>query len=477
MKENVCNKINLILAIFTIVIILLMYIFPLSNDDFLHGASGFVFNFMHKINGRYLGNISGVFLSVSIFLRVIIKSLVIILIILITKKLLKIKENIYLLIFVILFMFMPKEMFKQTIPFTAGFANYIIPIVGILFVIYVHLNDVYKRHNIFLATLFLLLGIFNSLFVEHYTIFNLMLSIYLIIYNYVKNKKINYIYLAYLIGSLFGAIIMFTNPNYLASFNGEDPHSYRSLSTVKELFIKPWIIFREAFFHNKALNLTLIVLTSSIYKNKIKVKNIITKLMIVFIWFFGFYSIIKVFNQEWLILKHMMKPFESSITFIFFICIGYLLYKSKLYQKNDIYRLSFYIISMIMVLAPLVMVSPLWPRCYAFTYIIMIIFILDLLLIIVANKIINIRSSSNLLIIVAIIQMTFFLNIYGAIYLKNRERIKIVKRGLEQGDEIIKIEALPNPDFIHGTICSQYDKRVFKVYYKIPVDVLVDVSC
>lgn len=253
MKKILKDKINFIIILYIALIILLMYIFPLLHDDLLHGSIGLGFNFMSSINGRYLGNFFSIILASNIYYRVIIKSLVVILIIYISKKLLNIKNKLYLIIFLVLLMFMPKEMFREVFPFTAGFSNYVIPIVGILFIMHSHLNNLFQKYNNYLIPLFLILGIFSSLFVEHITIFNLFLSIYLMLYEYIKNKKINYITLTYFIGSLIGTIIMFTNPSYLVTLSGTD--EYRSFSSFKEILTKPWAILRTAFFHNKAVNL------------------------------------------------------------------------------------------------------------------------------------------------------------------------------------------------------------------------------
>lgn len=476
MKKILSNKINLMLTTLILAIILLMYLFPVLHDDLLHGSIGIGFNFMPHVNGRYLGNFFAIFLSSNLIFRVIIKSLVIILIILIIKKLLKIKDNTYLLLFIILFLLMPKEMFRETMPFTSGFANYIIPITSILFIIYIHLNNVYKKSNLLSIVLFLLIGVFNSLFIEHITLYNLILSIYLLFYNYKKNLNINYIYLAYFIGSLLGTLLMFTNQNYLTSFIGDDP--YRSFSSFKEIFIKPWAILRAAFFHNHFLNLSLMLLISIIYKNKIVTKNIITKIMIIFIWLFGLYSIFKIFFENCSIFDNFTKSFEALITFIFFLCIGYILFISKLLKKQEVYRLSFYFVSMIIILMPLVMVSPLGPRCYIITYILMIVFILELLIIMDKNKLFNIKSITNIIFYATIFLMIFYINIYGKIYLVNNERIKTVKHNLIDNKEIIKLKQIPYSDYLHmSRICSEYGETVFRIYYNIPSNIIIKEDC
>lgn len=475
MKKLLNNKFNIILIIFIIEIVFLMYSFPVLHDDLLHGSLPFGLNFMPHVNGRYLGNFFGVVLAGSLVLRVIIKSLVILLIIFLSKKILKIKDNIYLLMFISLILFMPKEMFREIIPFTAGFSNYVIPIVGILFIIYSHFTNKINKNNIYIIILFFLVGIFNSLFAEHIAIFNLILAIYLILYYYLKTKKINCRYLAYFIGSLVGIILMFTNPTYLVAASGED--TYRAFSTFQEILQKPWAILRAAFFHNYIMNFSLIFLGIFLY-NKTKEKNYLTKFVISFILLFGFYSLIKLFNLDIEILVNYTKHFEALLVFTFFLSLGYLVYISKVLTKSQLYRVSFYAISIITNLAPLVMVSPLGPRCYIMPYILMIILIIDLFMILERKKIININKVSNVIITVLVIQMISYLNIYGQIYLKNIERLKSIDKQISQNLETINIINLPYSDYLHmSTFCSEYSKIVLREYYRLPSNIQIDGNC
>lgn len=230
------NKIGYINIIFILFIMLLIFTFPIIHDDLLHGSLYSGFNFMPHVNGRYLGNFFSINLAASVLLGGMVKSIVILLIIVLSKKILNIKNYIFILVFLTLLMFMPKEMFREVFPFIAGFSNYVIPLVGVLFIINNHINNNFQKYQNYCLPLFLLLGIFNSLFVEHITIFNLLLSIYLVLYEIFKNKKINYLTINYALGSLVGTIIMFSNPTYLMTLNGGD--TYRSFSTIKEIFTK-----------------------------------------------------------------------------------------------------------------------------------------------------------------------------------------------------------------------------------------------
>lgn len=156
-------------------------------------------------------------------------------------------------------------------------------------------------------------------------------------------------------------------------------------------------------------------------------KDLILKSLIIFLLIFGMYCLIKYFNQDLLIVENYTKHFEALITFIFFISIGFIVYKSKILKNNEIYRLIFYVATMICILAPLVMVSPLGPRCYVMVYILMIIFTVDLSQILYNNKYINFKRLPKLLVFIALCQIVSYLIIYGSIYLTNEDRVNLIR--------------------------------------------------
>lgn len=475
MKKTKNSIINLAFIVLIFFMIVFVIIFPLSNDDFRHGASGFVFDFMHYLNGRYLGNILGVFMAVNIYIRIFIKIFTLFSIIWIVKRNLKITNNLYLIIFLTLLILMPLKMFRQVMPFNAGFSNYVIPLVGIFIVVFLHLSKKQINSSFLKILFFNLLGICNSLFMENYTIFNLILSFYLFIFQYKKDKKSSKIYFSYLIGSIFGTIIMFTNPNYLMILKGSDSQSYRSLSSFNDILIKPFIIIRDAFLYNYLINIILSTLSVLIYRKKIKQNTFYLKASFVIILVYMFYNISKILKLK--ILYNYLTLLEIIFVIAFFFSFIYIINKSAILTKKEKYRYLFYIIMGLLILSPLIVVSPLWPRCYFVIYLILSIFIVDFMLVMKKNDIINIERYNNVIILISMLVNVYYLYVYGTIYIKNKERINNINYSLNLNKKEINLESLPYPNFIHGTICSEYDRKVFKRFYDIPSDVIIKVDC
>jgi len=125
---------------------------------------------------------------------------------------------------------MPISVFAQAVAWTSGFANYVIPIIIILFYLYFNKN-LFSDENIEIKNRwiipFALLGFINSLFVEHATLYNVLLSIVVILYYLIRKHKIVLANLFYMIGSILGTVLMFSNEAYHTIFQSQD--TYRAI--------------------------------------------------------------------------------------------------------------------------------------------------------------------------------------------------------------------------------------------------------
>ena len=83
---------------------------------------------------------------------------------------------------------------------------------------------------------------------ENVTLFNLSLSIFFIIYDIIKEKKVYKEHISFLIGSIIGTAIMFINPIYISVFHSKDIYAMRSFS-INGMFDKiKDVIFTDLIF-------------------------------------------------------------------------------------------------------------------------------------------------------------------------------------------------------------------------------------
>ncbi|MBQ9227301.1 MAG: hypothetical protein IJ168_00605 [Eubacterium sp.] len=258
------NKKNLFLYGLTAVFFGVFYYFlPFAGDDWAWGSEiGMVRlkNAFDGYNGRYLGNLLIIVITRSVLARVIFCTLIMLLLIVILSK---IFDSIagegnstvnYLLAFSsVLVLVLPNQIafgelqpfqiFGSTVGWLSGFTNYVVPSVLILIFYYFATKKGFKR-----LTAYLLLmtdGALACLCVEHYTLFCLLFSFAILLYRFYFYRKICKKSLFFFIGSVIGALIMFSNSSYRSMQTGNVSDHQRAVGFFGSLKQYTTYIFPE----------------------------------------------------------------------------------------------------------------------------------------------------------------------------------------------------------------------------------------
>lgn len=461
-KELLKDKTMIFFFISTILLAGLIYILPVLGDDLLHGSFGIGLSFMEDINGRYLGNLFGINLSSSIVLRLTVKTSILIGISFLAYKISGSKKNTVLLLALAIVIFLPKEIFRQVILNSSGFGNYVVPTLGILTIIYFHFKKDLKENKLLLPFMFLL-GIIDSLFVEHVTVYNLILSIYLFGRSLFKEKNKKWYYLAYLLGSSFGTWLMFSNPIYLSSFRGTD--DYRSITGIKDIFSKFCVIVDGAYFSNIFIVL-MTAITSLFLSFKTKGPKLLTVVLRVSSSLFLTYYVVHILNPSWNIALDHQNYFNTIVSLLMLLDLVVLVIAARI-EKNYKYKLLFILAGYVLLLAPLLVVNPIGPRCYYISYVLLTVFLLMLLSIFDEKKWLCLDNLNY--VTVPFIAVIFSLNysIYGEVYRASEDRINNIRSSIASQEEVM-FTPLPHLDYLHGAeICPLYNELVYRRYYKI----------
>ena len=226
-------KLDKIVKVILFLLAVIFYFIPYTHDDWAWGTSIGIkrlTNLFSNYNGRWAGNILVILLTRSRILKAIVITLTMAIIIELINKIINKKNNQIIYIALILILLMPYSIIAQTLAWTSGFTNYVIPFLLILIFIYLN-KDIFNGEKAklsnWLIVPMMILGFISSLFVENLTIYNLVLSIFILIYEYCKSKKINLSNLFYFIGSILGTILMFSNGAYHNIMNSTD--GYRTI--------------------------------------------------------------------------------------------------------------------------------------------------------------------------------------------------------------------------------------------------------
>ena len=219
---------------------------PYVLDDWYWGTVQYVFP--ASDNGRYAGHLFSLLLTRSRSVRMLVFAAAMTGIVYGIERMTKRRSAFFLASLSLLLL--PKNVFRQAVAWTSGFANYTVSIPFFLcFALYVAQHPDGRSRRRSAPMLLLLLGVINSLFVEHYTVLNIGASVgVLVFYSFKKVVRIDYI--GYCAGSFLGAAAMFSNNVYRNVLNHTD--TYRAIA-YGGFFNRIWKNYSESFLRDFCL--------------------------------------------------------------------------------------------------------------------------------------------------------------------------------------------------------------------------------
>ena len=227
-------KIIVFLAIFVLAIL-----FPYSNDDWAWGSSTGLMR-LHSLfkdyNGRYLGNLLVLLLTRNNILKALVMSGTFTGIAALCQRIVNKDDNrIFYIVLTSLFL-SDKALLRQTIVNTSGFTNYTFCMLLVLiYIAYLSDSEKAKRNKsdkpkAGVCIILFLLGACSALFMEHISIYIILLSGFVCVMNKVRKHAFTPDHFSYFIGSVSGAVLMFTNGAYMKVVHGSD--TYREASST-----------------------------------------------------------------------------------------------------------------------------------------------------------------------------------------------------------------------------------------------------
>ncbi len=485
-------KLYLFYTFLFVFLFILTYYFPYSNDDWAWGSkTGLerLQNGFKDYNGRYLGNLLVILLTRSNIFKALLMTITYFGIGYFIKKIVN-KNSNGVMIFSILMLFLVNRfVFRETIVNTSGFINYSFNMLLVLIFI-AYIKDVFKKVDFkekwYNLVLLFILGVCSTLFMEHITTYLLALCLVLCIYSYIKYKKIPKSYLIYFAGVIVGSIIMFTNGAYLHVVKGDD--FYRTVTTKQSLIVtmaRNYFnkIQTNAFSRNLVINLVVSALML-VLSYKFLVNNKVVKWKKVCLQLLNLYS---VFYSVFLILgtnfdfdivtgsSHYITGFMTALYCVSLLLIVLLVFidKNKYYDRVIGYRLVFYMVSIVIILGPLLVLTPVGPRCSLPALVVYILMASELYNLLIEDKNGYIAKS---LLAVLIVVLSSYLYIYHNVYVSNKERYEVVKMQLDAKMDPIYIKKNKYEKYIwkNNPVSKTWDNRFLDFYsFDSQVDIKV----
>lgn len=469
MKKILTNK-KVRYALLFIGLCVLCYCFPFTHDDWAWGSDmGLerLHNHFDNYNGRWAGNLVVIALTRSNLLKTIAMALTLTLIVFFIEKLVAKKNNMIFYLGIFLLSAIPYLILRQAVVWTSGFANYVVATLFMLWYFYLNRNIVEEEYQDawWKMVLCFALGFIGTLFVEHVTVYLVVLALFMLVYHAIKYKKVKLSHVFFLIGTISGTILMFSNSVYGNISSGEDGYRSFAFATfiTSSLDSYQMTIYKELVFNNYVLNVLLsgciIAYLTKIYKTQ-EQKTIISILIAILV-FFPLYSLIIRFQSISIFLKYT-DTIHGSLVIIYILAI----FISALFVKEQARRnkIIFALGSIAMLTAPLFVVTPIGSRCFFPMYILWIWIVLEYAALIIPKKEFPVVNWSILC-----ATLTFFIYlfcVYGYICLTNTRRIEYIEK--HQNDTQLTLPKLPYKKYVwYGEPSGDEFMERFKAYYGI----------
>ena len=472
------SKIIFAYGIIFVLLFFLCMLFPYSGDDWAWGSQiglDRLSNWFDNYSGRYFGNLIVLALTRSNLLKSVVMSFSLTGIIALCNKLTGEQKNGVFIISTILVL-MPTTLLRQSIVWTSGFANYTTSIFLTLIYIY-YVNNIYgddkPKQSPLAAVPLLILGAANTLIVEHLTLYNVVLAVYVIVFTIIKFKKLYVQHIAYFIGTVAGTVLMFSNSVYSSVADGSD--SYRTIGGNKGVIsnaINAYLdtIVHEGFIGNFVLNAFLVAVCIIVWfgvKDKLsKVPKILGALAITVMTAFASNSIIIV-NASGVKPLRLLAMAQGAATVAYIVAFIVFLFILPIEITQKV-KLFFILGSTGCMIAPLLVVTPIGSRCFFAPYVMMIYLGMEFYSIFDDEIKEKCAKVSRLTIITASVGLIFLFYVYGTIAICNNERVEKAKQDAQAGADIIQVEELPYKDYVW---CSELEEDVWKTRFKLFYDI------
>lgn len=482
-NKKALNKCFFAYFILFVLLFLFCMLFPYSGDDWAWGSQiglDRLSNWFDNYSGRYFGNLIVLALTRSNLLKSVTMSFCLTGIIALVNKLTGEQKNGIFIISSVL-VFMPVALLRQAVVWTSGFANYTISIFLTLIYIY-YVRNIYDenkpKQSPLAAVPLLILGAANALIVEHLTLYNIVLAVYVIVFTMIKFKKAYIQNIAYFIGTIAGALLMFSNSVYRSVADGKD--DYRTigeggiLSRALDAYLNT--IISEGFINNVVLNIFLAAVCFILW---IKVKDKLSKIprslgliaITVILAFASSSLVISISDiKPWKILLYV----QGAATIAYIIAFIVFLFILP-FEINKKVKLLFILGSVGCMIAPLLVVTPIGSRCFFAPYVMMIYLAMELYSLFDENIKKQCAKLSKAAIITASVGVIFLFYIYGTIFVSSNARIEKAQQDAKAGYDVVEVKPLPYKNYVW---CSDVDEEVwakrFKLFYDIDEHVQIE---
>lgn len=488
MKEILKDKKLLyLLGAFLILYVIMLLIIPENLDDWAWGSKEGMDRLKEGFqgyNGRYVSNIIAMGITkVPKVLSAAFCAAVIVGFFAIVKKI--VEKKVLLIPFVLSILLMSKWMFTQTLIWQSGFANYVVSTaIILLYILFIKQFYDYEKVKAGIFALLIIVGFAVQFFVENVTVFFVLEGIFCLVYYFIQKRKINWYYVAALIGNVIGAAVMFINPAYHNALQKND-ETYKkiniSISNIK--WIKPlWTKFSDEtvgfWFYNNRYFMMLLCIVIIIFCISVKIKRQkgFIAISILFMVFF-IYKILN-FAESTYYMKEELS-IDAVVYLLFFIfviavvCVGVKDKKTRFIMLATLF-------SQVPLVFPLALTDPINARCFFGAYFMFVLLMLEMLAIclpVIERVELISKYKKQILSGIVVFVMAFMvlsmakdIRCIAYLHITNNQKLEYIKHETDKGNKKLTVPYVPFSN-IYCVNISPEDvewQKVYNLYYKFP---------
>ena len=460
----------------------LAWLFPYTGDDWAWGSSiGLerLSTFFDNYNGRYLGNFLILLVSRSTFLRVVLMAAAYFASCWLCYAYASQRKNAALVLAVVLFFMMPRSMFTQAVVWSSGFANYVpSAVLSVTYLLLVRniTGEEAPRYPRYLWIATAAMGFVGAPFMENIALFNICLGVAVIGYTALKFKKLYAAHGGFLAGAVAGAVWMFTNTAYASISKGDD--TYRTApkglgGMLDTLTVNIQTVADFVMLNNCVICLVITVLLGVLTVRVARKKKLAILAMVVnggcmlFALLCRIPAVVTVVTG---IVGSVYSKLRLAVVLAYALSlIGLVL---LCVPKGGRFRMLLPVYCIPVSVAPLLVVTPIGARCFYISYLLTMVFVVDLFVFLVKDMgtLGNKRLLGSLGAVAAVLAIVY-MSVFLPVHHYDQKRNAFAKRQSDNGDSQIVVCKLPNEEFLWVS-SPEYDpwNTRYKLFHGIRQD-------
>ena len=505
-KKEFLNRHRFLLISFVIMLTFYSWMavqIPYTHDDWDWGIQvGLQHLLTADINSRYAGNLIEVVLTRNAFLKSLVMGLVFSLIPLAaTAFAVIIKENrktdrIQTSIFMftnLLILLIPEDIWRQTNGWVAGFSNFVISALALLSYYLILLNyrspNVTRKGKVLTGVLVFAFGVIIQLFLENLTVYIFLFSIFFTLLNRKQHDMVKRM-IPLLAGNLMGLIIMFSSSVYSTlvqtgyaigtyrqlMYDPNQPLSVFIAGAIRRYYEEfiPQIVFHNGIFMGIIAGIMTGLVLIKTKRGNLRLYftagNILFCLYYAYSYFreFPFSRFLSYFGME----TYHFILLTVDCVFVLFVAIETILLFKE--EKKILFWLLVLWLSPFAMMAPMIMINTVGPRCFYTTDICFITFASLALYLLITQISRHINVLTLLFAFALLISGIHWIRIYEPIGEQRMEREKLIQAAITEGSEQIVFSEYPNDEYLWVPDPAQekpWRGEYFKEFYHIPENV------